>query len=150
MDLQYQIDMHLHYFPPGLRTQAYYKSQYSSDWTQLPNGYIDTADDEEIVNTTITELYPYTNYIFKIRMQSNNSNITDEKYWSEYAVNTSKTLADVPDAPPQTARGGFEVVTHHLQKRNVFVYWRQIEEYFKNGPNFKYAITEVLQNGAPR
>ena len=83
-------------------------------------------------------------------MQSKESNITDEMYWSEFAVNSSKTLADVPEMPPNTTRGGFEVVTHHIQKRNVFVYWRQIEEYFKNGPNFEYTITEVLKNGAPR
>ena len=150
MVLKYEIDIHLHLFPPGFRTRIFIKSQYDSTWTELPHGYIDTAEEEDTATTPFLNLYPYTDYTIRIGMQSNDSNITSEDLWSDYAEITGRTLADIPEMPPKITKGSFEVVTHHIEKRNVYVYWRQIEEYYRNGPNFRYIITEVLEDGLQR
>jgi hypothetical protein len=46
--------------------------------------------------------------------------------------------------PPNMTLGSFEAVSHDIQKRTVYVYWRQIPDYNQNGPNFRYTVTEVI------
>lgn len=49
----------------------------------------------------------------------------------------------VPDEPPETNVGSFEVVAfgNNLESREAYVYWKQIKEEQKNGPDFRYGIS---------
>ena len=44
--------------------------------------------------------------------------------------------------------GSFEVV-NGLTDRAVYVYWQQIHPSERNGPDFGYTVTEVLEAGRP-
>ena len=63
---------------------------------------------------------------------------------SPYVTREARTLADKPEMPPNMTLGSFEAVSHDIQKRTVYVYWRQIPDYNRNGPNFRYSVTEVI------
>lgn len=50
----------------------------------------------------------------------------------------------VPEYPPRTDIGSFELVPSKdniSEFRNVYVYWQQISEYYKNGEGFNYTVT---------
>lgn len=50
----------------------------------------------------------------------------------------------VPEYPPRTDIGSFEIVTskdNTSECRDVYVYWQQIPEYYKNGEDFNYTVT---------
>ena len=153
VDLSYKIDPFLHLFPPGLNQSVEIRSEYDpvNQWKSLPILYIDTKNDLQDVNHTISGLYPYTLYTLRIRMRSAAANQTDpneyRKFWSPYVEQTIRTTAAKPKEPPLTSLGSFEVENYDIQRRSVFVYWRQIEDHFRNGPNFKYVITEVVEDG---
>merc|ERR1719228_3139340 len=73
-----------------------------------------------------------------------------DKLWSPYVTKVERTLADKPEMPPKMTMGSFEVVSHDIQKRTIYVYWRQIPDYNRNGPNFRYTVTEVIEAGKLR
>ena len=54
---RYTIDHNLHLFPPGLRQDAQYKSEYDAEWTQLPIDNIDTQNDISDVHWNITGMW---------------------------------------------------------------------------------------------
>lgn len=56
------------------------------------------------------------------------------------------TTATIPDSPPRTTLGSFEIVSRS-QHRSVYVYWQQIPTSQKNGPGFNYTVTNVLEKG---
>ena len=83
---------------------------------------------------------------------SNEKNIFNFIIWlyffsyfrSPYVTREQRTLADKPEMPPNMTLGSFEAVSHDIQKRTIYVYWRQIPDYNQNGPNFRYSVTEVI------
>lgn len=102
----------------------------------------------KIVN--ITGLHPYTLYTIRIRMCSVKANCLDQpQLWSPFVEKTVRTIADIPEKAPQTCLGSFELVTHDIQRRDIFVYWSKIADKFQNGPDFNYVITEVFEAGKP-
>ena len=76
MDFRYEIDQHLHFFPPGLKQDAEYRSEYDpvDQWLSLPIDFIDTYAEINGVNQTVTGLHPYTLYTVRVRMRSKKSN----------------------------------------------------------------------------
>ena len=142
LTLKYRLDLHLHFFPPGFRAETYYKSEYNSI-SQVSKRYLNST--YEHFAQDITDLTPYTNYDIKLRIRSNATE--EESMWSDYANYTVRTLPDVPQNPPKTTPGSFEIVNHQMGKRNVYVYWSQIPDFERNGPNFRYIITNVLEGG---
>jgi len=83
----------------------------------------------------------------KKKFQANRS---DTRLWSDPTVVKARTLSKVPDLCPDTNLGSFEVVANGLQERTVYVYWKQIPRTSQNGPDFRYRITEVFEDGEPR
>ncbi len=83
----------------------------------------------------------------KKKFQANRS---DTRLWSDPTVVKARTLSKVPDLCPDTNLGSFEVVANGLQERTVYVYWKQIPRTSQNGPDFRYRITEVFEDGVPR
>ena len=82
----------------------------------------------------------YEKYTFKVYHY-----IFFYNFRSPYVTREARTLADKPEMPPNMTLGSFEAVSHDIQKRTVYVYWRQIPDYNRNGPNFRYTITEVIR-----
>ena len=144
LDLTFKLDLHLHLFPPGFVSETYYKSEYNPNWTPTERKWLNASFEE--FSETLENLYPFTNYDFKVRIKSNATNETNE-IWSDFSAYTATTVSDVPQNPPQTTQGSFEQIVHQMQKRNVYVYWRQIPDFQRNGPNHRYIITDVREGG---
>ena len=67
-----------------------------------------------------------------------------------FILANTTTKAAIPKNPPKTTLGSFEVISHDLQKRKIYVYWSHIPEKEYNGPNFGYVISEVFQANEKR
>ena len=86
----------------------------------------------------MTGLHPDTSYTVRIRMLSSAANEALEWMWSPYATMTAKTQATIPEQPPEMTMGSFEVVSHDIEKRSIYVYWKRLPLYHQNAPNFRY------------
>ena len=71
------------------------------------------------------------------------------RLWSEVSEIRGRAQSALPHRPPRTFTGSFEVV-NGLTDRAVYVYWQQINPSERNGPDFGYAVTEVLEAGRPK
>jgi hypothetical protein len=54
----------------------------------------------------------------------------------------------VPGASPKTDVGSFEILSES-PRRDVYIYWQQIPEWFHNGDNFDYKIVQEDESGEP-
>ena len=73
---------------------------------------------------------------------------SDSRLWSEVSETRGRAQSALPHRPPRTFTGSFEVV-NGLTDRAVYVYWQQINPSERNGPEFGYTVTEVLEAGRP-
>jgi hypothetical protein len=69
--------------------------------------------------------------------------------WSEASVSSVRTMAALPEKPPRMARGSFEIVGA-LQQRLIYVYWQHVPDFLRNGPDFEYIVTQVIEAGSNR
>lgn len=86
--------------------------------------------------------YAFTHYDIRVHMKSGRAP-SDKQFWSLPSNITFKTLPIIPDDPPKTDIGSFQIEKGNLGKRNVYIYWQQIPESKYNGPNFGYNVTLV-------
>ncbi|XP_060857654.1 cytokine receptor-like isoform X2 [Metopolophium dirhodum] len=87
----------------------------------------------------VTDLkYQYTQYDFRIYVRS--SVALGEDKWSPPGCITLKTKPSIPRRPPRTDIGSFECVSSPVDKskRDVFIYWQNIEDNEKCGDSFEY------------
>ncbi len=83
-------------------------------------------------------------------MRSAKADPENRNLWSETVEITQRTAARIPDLPPKTKLGSFEVVNYQMQNRSVYVYWQQLPKSAQNGPEFGYRVTEVREGGLIR
>ncbi|XP_008178335.1 cytokine receptor-like isoform X1 [Acyrthosiphon pisum] len=139
-----------------------YKIEYKSQWDFIPENWhsIITSDVEcSMSNQTnlflytmncqernddyyyynVTDLkYPSAHYDFRMYVRS--SLARGEDKWSSPGHITLKTKPSIPRRPPRTDIGSFESITSRIDKskRNVFIYWQQIDDSEKCGDSFEY------------
>ena len=148
LQLHYKIPHELDHFPPGLRTEIKYRSEFDREdyWTEYDTSDIDRHRTEATLE--LDGLYPYAMYTVQVRLQSQTA--TEDRLWSDVTKQEARTEATVPFRAPTVAQGSFEIVGGALQSRRIYVYWQQIEPEQKNGPDFHYKISEVFEAGLPR
>lgn len=56
-------------------------------------------------------------------------------------------MASVPNYPPRTDVGSFEITEIDDKNRDVFLYWQRIPQKHENGENFTYEVDYVEKNG---
>ncbi|KAL5237159.1 hypothetical protein ACI65C_004569 [Semiaphis heraclei] len=145
-------------FPRELIHKIEYKSQWDSNpehWhsvnvsdvcnssstsNQTNNSYSNCRErDTEYYYFNVTDLkYPFTHYDFRIYVRS--SVARGEDKWSPPGCITLKTKPSIPRRPPRTDVGSFECVTSPVDKskRDIFIYWQNIEDNEKCGDLFEY------------
>lgn len=132
--------------PPGLEHRIIYKMEsdekntwHSVDALNLPK--------KGIRMFNLTGL-PYAYKFYDVRIDLKVKSAEGEQYWSKFAYVTFRTLAELPARPPKTEIGSFEILKATSSKRDLYVYWEQINANEKNGGNFTYKITHIEENGA--
>lgn len=71
------------------------------------------------------------------------ANRSNESMWSDFTSVTVRTESEIPDCPPKTTSGCFEIESTKRHSREVYVYWQKIMDYQQNGEHFEYKV-EVL------
>ena len=150
--IRFRIPHELDHFPPGLTYSLRYKSEFNgqNDWISEKLGNLPSRDKPcyhrecELENgenhVFLEDLLPYGEYTVQIKLLSAVANASDDRMWSDVAVQRNRTLPSIPTKPPTTVFGGFEMVDVSPTERNIFVYWKQINPFEKNGPDFHYSV----------
>ena len=77
----------------------------------------------------------------------NNFSTVSQEYVSKPSIQTGRTQPTIPGSSPFTTPGSFEMVELGFNERRVFVYWKQIDARGRNGPEFRYMVTQVMEAG---
>ncbi|KAK7082604.1 hypothetical protein SK128_027055 [Halocaridina rubra] len=92
----------------------------------------------ETFSKIVSDLRPYFEYDFRIRMHTGFGEIR-EHMWSEPSVITSWTTAIRPQTAPLTTTGMFEV-EETLRFRDIYVNWQIMDRTAWNGPHLRYNV----------
>ncbi|CAH1965200.1 unnamed protein product [Acanthoscelides obtectus] len=134
--LSWKIPSSLNIFPPGVHHRILYQCQHYEKKWQF-GGLITNISNK----SPVYELknLKYAHALCDIRVSIRSAEATEERMWSDNATVTARTESDIPDGPPDSTYGSFEIVSHDLT-RHVYIYWKQIKEEQKNGQNFTYVV----------
>ncbi|XP_030748667.1 cytokine receptor isoform X2 [Sitophilus oryzae] len=130
--LSWAIPVLIRSFPPGLDFRVSYWEKHSGKWTTLYNS--SNTHKPPSVEYTLENL-PYAHCLYDIRVALKSNNATGEFYWSNNSTVAFYSQSKLPDRPPKTNIGGFEV-----EGRNIIIYWQKLPQYEENGSNFTYHI----------
>ncbi|XP_063875673.1 LOW QUALITY PROTEIN: uncharacterized protein LOC135108509 [Scylla paramamosain] len=92
----------------------------------------------KIFNRTISNLKPFVEYEFCVRLHTGTGPIREEM-WSEPAIVVNRTESTRPAVAPMTTLGMFEVEENKLL-RDVYVSWQTVDPLEENGPGFVYEV----------
>lgn len=113
----------------------------SKNW--IENIYTDLHNKNNEVFISFEDLkYAYTSYLLKVRLKSKTSEDTDAM-WSEFREHRFRTNAKIPETTPNVCRNCFNV----MDNGNIFVYWMDVSEFYKNGKNFEYELRIKNKHG---
>jgi hypothetical protein len=148
-------------FPVGVHHRIYYQCEYGEKQWHFGGMIRKVQHPAKEVTFNLTDLkYAHALCDIRVSLRSAEAQSDDESMWSRNASITERTnskgkrnnltesvdliyLFAVPDEPPETNVGSFEIVSfgNSLQYREAYIYWRQISEEQKNGPEFSYVIS---------
>lgn len=139
IQLFWQLPSSMKTFPPGVHHRILYQCEYYEKKWQF-GGLITNQTKNENITFVLTNLkYAHALCDIRVSMRSAKADVNDEWAWSENATRTVRTKSKIPDGPPETNIGSFEIVTNGAI-RNIYVYWKQIREESRNGQNFQYKV----------
>ncbi|XP_021962636.1 cytokine receptor isoform X3 [Folsomia candida] len=81
--------------------------------------------------------YAYVNYTIEIKMRSQRAR-DEASFWSKPGMIVVASSAKSPTAPPKVDVGSYESVPMNDKKRDILVYWEDVDPLFRNGPGFHY------------
>ncbi|XP_047024751.1 cytokine receptor [Helicoverpa zea] len=82
---------------------------------------------------------PYAHMSYEVRIYIKSESATEDKFWSDFAYVMFTTASERPRRPPDTIAGAFDQSIYE-NKRVIYVYWKQLEEYEEAGANFTYRV----------
>ncbi|CAH1153652.1 unnamed protein product [Phaedon cochleariae] len=124
-------------FPCGLHHRILYQCEYEKKWHS--GGVITTATKNETLNFELTNL-KYAHNLYDIRVSMRSAEAVDsDTVWSENASITEWTKSKIPDCPPATTIGSFEI-NEYNSTFDVYVYWQTIKPEQENGQNLTYEV----------
>ncbi|CAK1595845.1 unnamed protein product [Parnassius mnemosyne] len=82
---------------------------------------------------------PYAHMQYEVRIYIKSRKAVSEEFWSEFSYIVFYTASERPGRPPEMTAGGFDQATYN-NKRVIYVYWKQLEEYEEAGANFTYKV----------
>ncbi|XP_026725252.1 cytokine receptor [Trichoplusia ni] len=86
---------------------------------------------------------PYAHMSYEVRIYIKSQLATEDKFWSDFNFVLFTTVSERPQRPPDTIAGAFNQALYE-NKRLIYVYWKQLEEYEEAGANFTYKVIVAL------
>ncbi|CAB3223733.1 unnamed protein product [Arctia plantaginis] len=87
---------------------------------------------------------PYAHMSYEVRVYIKPENAED-RFWSDFTYVLFTTASEKPQRPPDTIIGAFDQSIYN-DKRVIYIYWKQLEEYEEAGANFTYRV--VVKQGS--
>ncbi|RZC42750.1 fn3 and/or zf-C2HC 2 domain containing protein, partial [Asbolus verrucosus] len=141
--LRWQLPESMQIFTPGVHHRIFYQSEYDGKQWSFGGEITDNATQKEKFFNLTNLQYAHALYDIRVSLRSADAIVDDESTWSRHASVTIRTDSKVPDEPPKTIIGGFELLHFgdDLQFGEVYIYWQQIPKKKRNGPDFRYKIS---------
>ncbi|XP_018565709.1 cytokine receptor [Anoplophora glabripennis] len=140
IELSWTIPNSMITFSPGLHHRILYQWEYEKHWHL--GGIIRGVKNRTLSFELKNLKYAHILYDIRVSMRSSVADQNDESMWSENATRTIRTKSKVPDCPPKTNLGSFQIVIND-NSRNVYIYWQQLKAEQYNGQNLSY-IAKIL------
>ncbi|XP_063928126.1 cytokine receptor-like isoform X1 [Zophobas morio] len=139
--LSWRVPSSMQTFPPGVHHRILYQCKYGKKEWKL-GGMLTGRSFRGRTSFNLTNL-PNAHTICEIRVSLRSAKALpdDKSMWSRNASITVRTGSKIPDEPPLTDVGSFEIVAFDDGYREVYIYWKHIKEKQKNGPLFRYGIS---------
>nr|XP_046914959.1 cytokine receptor-like [Dermatophagoides farinae] len=94
------------------------------------------------VSLKIKDLRPFTHYRFNISCKIDDS---QNPYWSDMISVDILTEPKIPETSPQILNQSF-MIDSMAEQRKVVIYWQQLANELKNGPDFEYFVSYSAEN----
>lgn len=92
---------------------------------------------------------PYAHMSYEVRIYIKSAYATEDRFWSDFSFVFFTTASERPQRPPDTAVGAFYQSLYD-DKRLIYVYWKQLEEYEEAGANFTYKVVALQGSKNPQ
>lgn len=92
---------------------------------------------------------PYAHMSYEVRIYIKSELATEDKFWSDFTYVLFTTASEKPWRPPDTIAGAFNQALYE-NKRVIYVYWKQLEEYEEAGANFTYKVVAMQGSKNPQ
>ncbi|CAK1546988.1 unnamed protein product [Leptosia nina] len=89
---------------------------------------------------------PYSHMQYEVRIYIKSKKAPDSKeFWSDFSYKVFYTDSERPRRPPDTTAGAFDRAVF-VDRRVIYIYWKQLEEYEEAGANFTYKVLVSQDN----
>ncbi|XP_069126196.1 uncharacterized protein [Argopecten irradians] len=120
---------------PGLNTIRKIHGMTNFDSTEF---------DQEVSNTTICNLFYYTNYTVTVRVRAIDMDYQQIGYWSDPLHTRVLTSKSVPSSPPFLPPGGYTLsAINNEGYRMARVHWQEVPKNTRSGETITYDVEAV-------
>ncbi|CAG9855530.1 unnamed protein product [Phyllotreta striolata] len=134
INLKWDLSAKLPAFPDKLLYKITYKCNIFCDaWKEAPDLLYKPESAVKSLQYNLTHL-EFAHVLYDIRVRVKVAKASDDTL-SNYSSVVVKTLSKIPDHPPRTTIGSFQ-----LENDEVYVYFQKIPPQRENGEGFRYAV----------
>lgn len=141
--LEWTFPLFMEKYPGGIRHRVCWCNEESKEWNTIHLTNKNISERFRVKGRNVSfllENLPYAHCIYDIRVSIEPKVAVDDRMWSQNTSGTFRTLSKIPDCPPNTTFGGFEILDGRGKR---LIYWQNVHGYQENGDNFTYSIQAV-------
>lgn len=138
--IEFKLPKELQNLPDQLQFDVDVKNDVDGEFRKLKSLNLEISKEKIYLGLDALE-YSFTNYNVRIRIKSKFT-VDTKEMWSKYSSVSFQTKARTPDVAPIMCANCFSITDYG----NVYVYWKDLKDYEKNGRNFRYLVHVFDEN----
>ena len=138
--IEFRLSKELQNIPEQLLFDVDVKNDVDGEFKKLNSINLEISKDKIYLGLDALE-YSFTNYNVRIRIKSKFT-VDTKEMWSKYSSVSFQTKARTPNVAPIMCANCFSITDYG----NVYVYWKDLKDYEKNGKNFRYLVQVFDEN----
>lgn len=139
--IEFKLPKELQNLPENLLFDVDVKNDVDGEFINVKSLNLEISKEKIYLGLDALE-YSFTNYNVRMRTKSKFT-VDTKEMWSKYSSVSFQTKARTPDVAPTMCANCFSITDYG----NVFVYWKDLKDYEKNGKNFRYLVHVSDENG---
>lgn len=92
---------------------------------------------------------PYAHMHYGVRVYIKPKAAKSDEFWSDLSKVLFCTSSEQPRRPPEMIAGAFDQ-NQYEDRRVLYIYWKQLEEYEEAGANFTYKVIVYQESSSPK